>query len=867
MKTKARLLERLMLLMLALCLTAACSDKNEDEPAGPDNPSGPTTPTGDEFTVAATGGTVEKGDIAITFPSGTFTGETKVYVKEVTKGEIRSEDEVSTFYQVTMPVDSRQPVTVSIKANGGDGDIVMLARSQGMDLHTWEEGTYDITLDCTHSGDTYTATIPAFDNEGESGTENITLGLVLSPQANTANARSADTRASSNDKEDGTITYRFDWGSRKDAQKYANLELDIRSYLDEAISKIKALGFKVKGDRTMPVIIAEPSESSIMQNHFNRSKPGEWGRCVASSSGNKWNCLILNRPMMLGLTEPTELRKTVIHEMFHYFQFEHDPRSAWDRTHASGKNVEYQMLIESGGAWAESLLGFGPSAVMIDNAGQALYSFNRIVKERHKNEEGKYVGDADACTNLGYGLATVLYYICGHTGNAKILDLYKYWKSHSGKKFDEYIVSWSSAAGHDFKEHYEDYAYSLLSGQLISDLSFPKLKAEDVTVAITTPESYQIKNVAYKYGSSVRHYGIDRRYKNSRGEASLVGDTLRFKHNASGVISYVYYVNNENKSGKLLGTSYKDNPLDITDPAILNWCIEKNAVASYYVVTQQTSNISAETNFEMSIDIIEGAQLNLSPDSLGFGATSDTKTISVETNVESITVTPSASWISARYIKNSKQIEVSVEANTGKQREGTISVKAGKTEKTVKLTQAAAKGDFDFSKCIAVRVTIKANVHTESNVEGQTGNGMYSYEFWPTSARYREYWNTTSTPNGNGMHIVSHFRRNYNGDFVATDVLTVEMDIDNVVDGHITNCTITYNYDDVSGSPIWHISASASNIPLPNSSGRTKGNKSTGTSINSFSYSEKNGWVERTRSLVGSSDDEISIEFVTGGLY
>lgn len=133
-KTKARLLERLMLLMLALCLTAACSDKNEDEPEKPDNPSGPTTPTGDEFTVAATGGTVEKGDIAITFPSGTFTGETKVYVKEVTKGEIRSEDEVSTFCQVTMPAIAGQPIKVKVKSDETDADIILVARMLGGSL-------------------------------------------------------------------------------------------------------------------------------------------------------------------------------------------------------------------------------------------------------------------------------------------------------------------------------------------------------------------------------------------------------------------------------------------------------------------------------------------------------------------------------------------------------------------------------------------------------------------------------------------------------------------------------------------------------------------------------------------------------------
>lgn len=72
--------------LLTLCLIAssfcACSKDNETG----DEPLLPTTPVSnsDWQTIPKSGGTIEKGDITLEFPSGTFGEETKVAVSEPT---------------------------------------------------------------------------------------------------------------------------------------------------------------------------------------------------------------------------------------------------------------------------------------------------------------------------------------------------------------------------------------------------------------------------------------------------------------------------------------------------------------------------------------------------------------------------------------------------------------------------------------------------------------------------------------------------------------------------------------------------------------------------------------------------------------
>ena len=101
----------------------ACSTSEDkvEEPKTPQTPEQPENPkpdvpvnNGDWQTVPATGGTIQKDDISITFPDGTFTTDAQVAITEVMKGEIGGEYEASPFYQITMPCNAGKPMTIEI---------------------------------------------------------------------------------------------------------------------------------------------------------------------------------------------------------------------------------------------------------------------------------------------------------------------------------------------------------------------------------------------------------------------------------------------------------------------------------------------------------------------------------------------------------------------------------------------------------------------------------------------------------------------------------------------------------------------------------------------------------------------------------
>ena len=88
-----------LLLPVLPLLMAACSENNNEENGGKTTPNPNVPVSNDDWqTVPATGGSIEKGDIVLTFPSGTFGKDTKVAITEVKKGTIGGKFEASLLH-------------------------------------------------------------------------------------------------------------------------------------------------------------------------------------------------------------------------------------------------------------------------------------------------------------------------------------------------------------------------------------------------------------------------------------------------------------------------------------------------------------------------------------------------------------------------------------------------------------------------------------------------------------------------------------------------------------------------------------------------------------------------------------------------
>lgn len=826
-----RLLSLLLTMATVFCLAAftACSDKNEDEPEKPDNPSGPTTPTGDEFTVKATGGTVEKGDIAITFPSGTFADDAKVYVKEVKKGEIRGEDEVSTFYQVTMPAIAGQPISVKVNSDKTDADIILVAHMLGSSLDGQSLSYHDYPLETTYQNGTYTAEFtPDSYNEDTDAIGTVSFGLIHSADASTqANTRSntPDTRSASN----GDFKFNFDWGTKSMALVNLDLQDEILGYLNEAVGIIKGLGFKVEGDRKVPIII----EKEIPDG--GRLKPQEFGRYEMSFWGKKYGYILINDGFR---TQPTDeydkatLRKTCIHELLHYFQADYDPRCAWAKGGIKNTSGESLMLYECGGVWVEQFMNDGIFSIAFisepERAPQVMRGLTTIV------------GGNSGYQPQGYGLSIFLEYMSQQKGKDKIVKLYESWKKSKKMVALEVFKDWAREIGSDvfsylsFDSFILDVARAYVLGDfsiatIMNDASFRKDKKE-----LTADGTVNFQNSVNPYGGAFAQFQI-KDYQDGYGGSSMKGKELSFTEKEMGVQTYVYL--SKDKSFTLLGTVMADKPLVISDETLLESFIGSRTTTWRYIYLITTNDYNEkQLSTDITVSLSEPEFLELAPDELTFDATTGTKTVTVNTNIDELTVTPSVSWITAAYKKNNKQIEVTVEANAGKQREGLVIVKGGEMADTIKVTQQAATGEFDFTKCKAIFVGATVLCNRESN----HGNGqeMYGYNYDEYSVHSRKQrWNVSVSQSGQSAHIDAHWT--HESGFRKIDV---SIDIDDVVNGKITNLTVNERNDwDGNGTHFYTI-FSASNIPLPNSSGSTKGNQANGATVNSFSQDYVNGW-------------------------
>lgn len=644
---------------MILCLLAACKKENNTDP----DSGKPEPVVGEWQTVPAEGGTVKKDDITFTIPGNTFTGETQVGVTQVKTGETLGEDEVSPFYKLTLPVTTAKPVKVSIKSSETYDDICIVAHAPGYDMHNFAAVDFDIPLETTYKDGEYTAEIPAFDN-GES-TENgsITFGLARID-------RGGAPKADNPNKVENVGWHLNKTHSFNIMNSLGDLEAALNQYIAEAIRAIHALGFKVEGDRDIPFSF----ESTKL-------KRGEYGRFIQSARGNKWSGIILNKNLVEHLgSDHAELRKTIIHELLHYYQSDYDKR--WALTKAKfDSNGEFLMIYESGGTWIERFVAdHSYSNIMIEH-GVDLLQYG--VKWAPKGEF-KYQAK-------GYGLGLVLEWFSQKKGDKSIVTMYEHWRDKGIKTHLEWLEDWCKTTGYDFFDdsNFRDFVEAAADGKVAKGFDyykFPGSSENQVTINNENPRSKEYD--IWKYGGLKSDYYFYQ-WTNSQGTKDVKGRELVVSQQNENVYGLAYLVEMERytdeedvkhtrpKKAEFLGYFMADKPLVVTDEGILSKLVAQSPLTQLFLVTGVVFN-KYDEKVQQSVCLAEPDKLELSPKALSFSHDAGTQRVTVDTNKDNISVTSSdASWLTAQYDKTGKTLDVSVRENGNETpREGKIILSA-----------------------------------------------------------------------------------------------------------------------------------------------------------------------------------------------
>ena len=198
---KNLLLHLLGIAILLSGITACSSSKDEDRPLVPDA----KVEESDWQTVPTGGGTIEKGDITIKFPNGTFAEEAKIAVTKVDSTNLAGEYACSECYQIVLPATgTAKEITISFKCDESTENVDMLAKMPGWNSHTSQFSNYTFFLDSKASGKTISTTIPIMNSDGEEQPF-FTIGLANSGTS------VADTRAGNSAKYD----YKWDINIRR----------------------------------------------------------------------------------------------------------------------------------------------------------------------------------------------------------------------------------------------------------------------------------------------------------------------------------------------------------------------------------------------------------------------------------------------------------------------------------------------------------------------------------------------------------------------------------------------------------------------------------------------------------------------------
>lgn len=524
MKPFNRLLSFAALLALSLSF-AACDPlglidilDDDDDKETPVTPSNPETPT-DKNTVTVTpnGTKVTRGDFSINFPSGTFTKDVQVTVTNVTAGDVYGDLEVSKFYKVKMPVTTNKSSTIRIKSEKLDDDVVFIRRAESWARSAGKSMEIGNVLEATYVDGEYKVTLPVYNNGEETERAEFTIGLAHPVKLDETRAgvttRSSETAVAEGQVKDVKWKVYIDPKAKKVTNSWKVLTTDeitkVNGYIKEAITKILDLGFELKDkNRVIPF--------------YYVSDPNRWGFFSQGYFNDKDSWIGISVEHLVGRpNESTPPKSTLIHEIFHYFQSDYDPRCAWDKKGGTfGMAVDNEnILYEMGAVWMEQWMRGG----QLDNS-FIKQEFNTVFGDINgKNgdklgfglEEQRWgLGKHDSNQKQGYIMAPYLYYITTEWGSIfnkkSVLELHKLWnKKWKSSTYNSYYIFYDWVKNMydtyllDFTD-IDNYYLKLWTGNLVKEFYISELESfaaiNNLINQNTAQPKFTFEGKCYPYG-------------------------------------------------------------------------------------------------------------------------------------------------------------------------------------------------------------------------------------------------------------------------------------------------------------------------------------------------------------------------------
>lgn len=533
-------------LLLSTTFVACGESSSGDDTKDPTKPEVPINPD-DYMTVPATGGTIEKGDITIEFPSGTFASDTKVAVTEVGKGNILGADEASAFYQVTMPVSTKQSVTVKLKCDKQENDIYVVTQVPTIGKHLLDVVTYmPVSCETTYKNGEYIATLPASQNTGASEEISISIGLghraVFCNSASLNGARTA-TRAIEGETE-GNISWYFDTSRAFEAQYATQLATSvdrINSFIHEAIKKIDKLGFKLLiPKRRIPItLFKKTKETSELWGQFNQHY---------SNDTKSW--FAIREDMLTDLNaNQKDVKATIFHELLHYFQADYDQRIPFQKYRdCKGDDL---LMYEAGGMWIEKFV-YGYVPITNNRMKYFIKGLNDIEATYAEAEDLPNLGKGKfdmgyARQSHGYAMGSLWEYLAQELGDNKIICIYDEWANNvqglgfkNQSTFETLKKFARNQGSYLFSGGYESFVHQCATGDIIPGFGIGNF--EDELKRLTKDEtSLEFEGISYGYGADVKRLWIA-----WNSAESLEGKEIVIKQETDNMDTYLY--NNDDPS-------------------------------------------------------------------------------------------------------------------------------------------------------------------------------------------------------------------------------------------------------------------------------------------------------------------------------